>query len=96
MTTTIPLSAVPSQKMSVTLGGQNAGISVYMLGAYLFFDLTLDDAPIVTGVLCHDRVRLVQEAAYGFIGDLAFIDTQGTSDPTYDGLGSRYLLAYIA
>jgi hypothetical protein len=32
----------------------------------------------------------------GFIGDLIFIDTQGTSDPNYTGLGSRFLLAYLS
>ena len=31
----------------------------------------------------------------GFIGNLLFIDTQGNSDPSYDGLGSRFSLVYL-
>ena len=31
----------------------------------------------------------------GFVGDLMFSDTQGTSDPSSPGLGTRYLLMYI-
>jgi hypothetical protein len=31
----------------------------------------------------------------GFIGNLLFVDTQGSSDPTYDGLGSRFSLVYL-
>ncbi|MCP1257899.1 phage baseplate plug family protein [Acetobacter lambici] len=27
-------------------------------------------------------------------GDLAFADTQGTQDPDYTGLGSRFVLVY--
>jgi hypothetical protein len=95
MTTVVPLVAVPAQKQSIPLGGQNAGITVYMMGSRLYFDLTLDDAPVVSAVLCQDRVKLVGEVAYGFSGDLAFIDTQGTNDPTYDGLGDRYQLVYL-
>lgn len=96
MTTIVPLSAVPSQKLSVSLGAQSCDILVYMLGSYLYLDLTADGTTIVTAALCEDRVKLVRSAYLGFAGDLAFFDTQGTSDPTYDGLGVRYQLAYIA
>jgi hypothetical protein len=49
----------------------------------------------VTTVLCHDRVRLVRSAYLGFVGDLAFVDTQGHADPQYQDLGSRFVLAYL-
>lgn len=38
---------------------------------------------------------IVRSAYLGFIGDLAFIDTQGTSDPIYAGLGTRFQLVYL-
>lgn len=50
---------------------------------------------MVAGMVCRDRVTLTRNTYGQFIGSLAFIDTQGTSDPTYDGLGDRYQLVYI-
>lgn len=91
----IPLGAVESQALNTQLGSQNCQISVYSLSTGLYLDLSVDESPIVTGVLCHDRNRLVRETYFGFVGDLSFIDSQGTSDPTYDGLGSRYSLLYL-
>ena len=91
----IPLAAVPSQILSINLGGQNCVISVYLLGDNLYLDLSLSNRTILNGVLCHDRVKLVQLDHFGFKGDIAFFDSQGASDPTYDGLGSRYFLAYL-
>ena len=45
-------------------------------------------------MLCLNEVGLVRESYLGFVGQLVFVDMQGSSDPTYDGLGSRYLLTY--
>ena len=92
---TIPLQAVASQTLSVVLAGQNCTINVYQKSTGLFLDLYIDDAPIVTTVLCHDRVRLVRSVYLGFVGDLCFYDTQGSSDPYYTGLGGRYQLMYL-
>ncbi len=92
---TIPLQAVRSQKFTVPLSGQYATISVYQKSTGLYLDLALADKTIVTGVICRDRVKIVRDAYMGFVGDLAFIDTQGTSDPDYTGLGTRYVLAYL-
>lgn len=95
MTTIVPLVSAPAQTLSTVLAGQSVNIAVYMLGDKLYLDLSINGAAIVTAALCQDRVRLVREAYLGFSGDLAFIDTQGLSDPTYDGLGSRYQLVYL-
>jgi len=37
----------------------------------------------------------VRNTYFGFPGDLAFIDNHGTSDPTYDGLNTRYNLLWL-
>ena len=38
----------------------------------------------------------IRDSPYlGFVGDLMFADTQGASDSSYDGLGTRYLLVYL-
>lgn len=93
--TIIPLQAVPSQSMSVVLAGQNCQINVYQKSTGLFLDLYVNNEPIITAALCLDRVRLVRTTYQGFAGDLAFADTLGAVDPTYDGLGARFQLLYL-
>jgi hypothetical protein len=61
----------------------------------LFLDLYVLNNPIITGSICLDRVNAVRNGYNGFIGGLAFIDTQGKSDPEYTGLGSRYVFVYL-
>jgi hypothetical protein len=90
----IPLKAIPSQVVNVSLNQQNCDISVYQKTTGLYFDLTIGNERIVTGVLARDAVNLVQQASKGFNGAIGFIDTIGSSDPEYTGLGSRYALLY--
>lgn len=92
---TIPLQAVPSQSLSVLLAGQNCQINVYQKSTGLFLDLSMNNAPVLTTVICRDRVKLVRQSYHGFVGDLAFVDTQGKSDPDYTGLAGRFALAYL-
>lgn len=90
----IPINSVAAQTFTVQLGNQNCDISIYQKNTGLFFDMVVNDTPCVNSVICLNLVGLVREAYYGFIGQLAFVDTKGTSDPYYTGLGSRYLLVY--
>lgn len=91
----IPLSAVPSKKLTTLLANQNCQIKVYQKTTGVYLDLYVNNAPIVTGVVCRDRVALVRDSYLGFVGDLSFFDTQGTSDPSYEGFGSRFQLVYL-
>jgi hypothetical protein len=91
----IPIQAVESQAVTVTLAGQVCQINLYSKLYGLFADLYESNALVVGGILVLDRNRLVRSTYLGFIGDLIVYDTQGTDDPTYDGLGSRFLLAYL-
>lgn len=93
---TIPLQAVPSQSINVTLNGQDCTIRVYTLDTGLFLDLEVSGDVIVSAVICEDRTLIVRLAYLGFVGDLAFMDTQGTDDPLYTGLGSRWVLLYLS
>ena len=61
----------------------------------MFIDLFLNNVLIIGGVLCLDRTYIVRDSYLGFSGDLFFADTQGTSDPYYTDLGTRYLLVYL-
>lgn len=92
----IQLTSSPNQTLSVTLAQQNAQIAVRQNGPYLYFDLALDGEPIVTGVLCQDRQPLLLAAQYrGFVGELKWYDTAGTSKPFYAGIGTRFFLRYL-
>ncbi|EIF30971.1 hypothetical protein BCh11DRAFT_06483 [Burkholderia sp. Ch1-1] len=91
----VPLSAIPSVRLSILLGGQNCQIKVYQKTTGVYLDLSVNDAPVVSGVICRDRVALVRDAYLGFTGDLSFFDTQGVSDPSYEGFGARWQLVYL-
>lgn len=91
----IPMQPIPSQILKVTTSGQQLQIAIFQKSTGLFLSLKIEGVPAVDMVLCHDRVRLVRQAYLGMIGDLCFMDTQGLQDPSYDGLGSRYLLLYL-
>lgn len=88
----VPLEAVPSQTVNVTLAGQVAQITVRTIGTKLYFSLD----GIVTNRICRDRQRLLVDAQYqGFAGEFEFRDTQGVDDPVYTGLGARFQLVYL-
>lgn len=91
----IPLSAVPSQTVTVVLNSQECIIHVYQRSTGLYLDLTVAGTLILAGVICQNGNLLVINTYLGFIGDLAFIDTLDASDPVYTGLGTQYLLAYL-
>lgn len=98
----IPLKAVPSQTLAVTLGTQQCSINVYQKFYGVFLDLyAITDisgpvpALILGGQICQNRNLIVRSLYLGFIGDLVFVDTQGSSNPIYTGLGTRFLLTYL-
>lgn len=93
---TVPLQPIESQAVTCVLGGQYCQINVYQKAYGVFLDLYINDVLIIGGVLCRNGVRTVRSVYLGFIGDLVFIDTQGSSDPQYQGIGSRYVLVYLA
>lgn len=92
----IPLSALASQTLNTILGNQNCQFAVYQKNTGLYLDLSVNNAPISTTVRCVVNARLLLDRGYlGFVGDIGFVDTQGTDDPLYTGLGSRWLLIYL-
>jgi hypothetical protein len=91
----IPLAPIPSQTLNITLANQACTISCYQRFYGLFCDLFVDQTPVIQGVLCLNQNYIVRSLYLGFTGDLGFFDTQGTSDPTYNGLGSRFAFLYL-
>jgi hypothetical protein len=91
----IPLGSLPTQTQSTQLGNQSCTINVFTKTTGLYLDLYVSDAPVVLGALCLNNDFIVRDDYLGFAGDLFFVDMQGDSDPTYDGLGDRYQLFWI-
>lgn len=91
----IPLLAVPSQNLEVTLANQTCQIVVYQKSTGLYLDLYVNNSLIIGGVICENLNRIVRSTYLGFVGDLAFIDNEGSADPYFTGLGGRFSLAYL-
>ena len=91
----VPLQPVPSQSTKVVLGGQNCQILVYQKPQGVFVDINADGVDISVGTIARDAVPLISREYAGFAGNLIFIDTQGSDDPSYEGLGDRWTLVYL-
>jgi hypothetical protein len=91
----VPLVAVPRQTVQVVLGGQSCEIEVFQTDFGLYMNLSVQNAPIVQGMVCLNLVRIVRRLYLGFLGDLVFQDIEDDTDPVYTGLGTRYFLNYI-
>jgi hypothetical protein len=91
----IPIQALPSQQIQVTLDGQLCAFSIYVKNQCMFFDAVVNGATIAYAVQCKNMVQLIPTAYLGFTGVLILFDTQGTSDPVYTGLGTRWQLLYL-
>lgn len=95
MTQVIPLQATPSQIAAVTLDGQACQIEVYQKRSGVYINLYVNNSLIIGGVICENLNRVVRSLYLGFSGDLAFLDNQGSDDPVYTGLGTRWTLMYL-
>jgi hypothetical protein len=91
----IPITDTYSQALTVQLANQNCRINLYQKSTGFFCDLYINDVLIIGGVICENLNKIVRDAYLGFVGDLAFIDQQGVSDPSSPGLGTRYLFCYL-
>lgn len=90
----IPLQPVPDQTIQAFLGRQNCTLRVYQRRFGLFVDLYVNNVLRFAGVQAFNMNKLVRDKYLKFTGDLFFYDTQGTDDPNYSALGSRYVLLY--
>lgn len=91
----IPLQPLPNQTLQVQLGTQPTVLNVYQTLYGLLVDVYVGPTLIAAGVIAENLNRIVRYAYLGFSGDLAFVDTQGDSDPVYTGFGSQYQLLWI-
>jgi hypothetical protein len=106
----VPIQDVTTQRVRVTVGAQNCLLNLYQLDnstvaandttevlplQVLYMDVYVGTVLIIGGVACQNLNRIVRDLYLGFVGDFVFNDTQGSSNPTSPGLGSRYQLIYL-
>lgn len=90
----IPLAQVPSQKIIVTLDGQNCTLILRSLAGKQYLSLSVDSNPVFYNTLIVDRIPLKKYDYLPFKGDLACVDTQGTDDPDWNFWNTRFQLVY--
>jgi hypothetical protein len=95
MSQIVPIQALPNQQVQCQLAGQACTFNIFQQAYGLYIDVYVGNAPIILGVIAENLNRIVRSLYLGFVGDLTFWDTQGTDDPIYTGLGSRFQLVYI-
>ena len=91
--TNVALALDDGTLLDLSAGTATAGSVV--VTPQMFLDLYINDALTLAGVPCMNAVGIVRNTYLGFAGELVFLDTQGTADPYYDGLGSRWVLGWV-
>lgn len=93
---TISAQAIANQTLQVQLGSQPVTLNIYQQTYQLAMDVLVAGSLIASCIPCQNLNRIVRYAYLGFIGDFIWFDTQGTEDPVYYGLGSRWQLLYLS
>lgn len=91
----VPIIDAPSQTLNANLDGQYCRITLRTLATGLYCDLYIGAKLIIGGVICQNLNRIVRDSYFGFVGDLVFLDQQGSDDPSSPGLGTRFVLMYL-
>jgi len=100
MANLIPMQPIPAQNILTTLDdGQLVLLKIYTRRYGMFIDISVNGVLEIGAVICENLNRIIRNQylndAVSFGGDFVFNDTQGTSDPVYTGLGTRYQLIYL-
>lgn len=91
----IPTLVLPNQQIQSQINGQATTLNVYQLAYGLFMDVYVNSTLIIAGVICQNLNRIVRDTYLGFLGDFVWVDLEGSDDPVYTGLGTRFQLVYL-
>lgn len=90
----IPLDAIPYQTVSFTLDDKGVTVSLRQLGTSLFTSLWVDGELINSNIRATNGGHICVFPTSAITTDLRLIDTVGSEDPQFHGLGSRWILVY--
>lgn len=91
----IPLSKIPNQIVAVDLEEKHCVFEFITRGDKMYANkITIDDEVKARGIACLNRNNLFNFFSSGLSGELYFFDMNGSQEPKYYGLNSRWLLLY--
>ena len=83
----IPLEAVPNQTLVIDLGGKTWTVTVETRLENLYLSLSNGtDGVVILNRICRDRDIIAD--------NFFFYDQDGIENPSFDGLGRRYVLVW--
>ena len=83
----VPVAPIPNQFFSTALNGVTWSITLETRLDKLYISLSNNqDGVVLLNRVCLNKTYL----GFGFV----FVDIDGDSDPTHDGLGTRYFLIW--
>jgi len=91
----IPLKPVANQTTIVMLGGQVIRVAIREMTTGVYLTAWLDNVIIQSGILCADRVRMMDSNYDRFVGGFMFMDSRGAANPEASGIGTRWNLYYL-
>lgn len=91
----IPISATPNQILRVVLANQNFQINIAQKEQGVFVDVNVNGDDISNGIIARDVVPIIQNDYAGVQGNLLFLDTYGSDDPSFAQFGTRFKLIYL-
>ena len=92
----ISTKPLASQSFSCSLDSQSASIKIYSKSDVMYLDLAMNGTTIAPGCIIRNKVPIIRRDYLGFSGDLMVVDQYGSDDPTYEEMGTRFLLYYLA
>lgn len=84
MTQIIPLASIPNQRLSFRIDETNYDAEVSLRRGGLYLSVWRDGTNLMNNRVMRSYAPMVD----GFI----MVDTEGVQDPTYEQLGTRFLL----
>lgn len=91
---TIPLSAIPYQIVSAVVNDQSFQLEIRQLGAFMFVTTIVDGEEVASSVRAVAGQSITPWPSADVNTSVVWVDTQGSDDPQYEGLGTRWLLAF--
>lgn len=89
----IPLIPIQDQQLAIILDNQNCTIRVYQRKEFMYFDLYLDEIPIVQGARCVYGMWQLQYTN-AFKGNFIWVNSS-YEDPNYMKFSESNFLAFI-
>lgn len=91
----IPVSTTASQTLNVIISGVIFRLDIYQRSTGLYMNVWVSGTQVVAGAICQNLNPVMHADYLDLGGDFVWVDTQGYDDPTYDELGSRYVLTFL-